>query len=222
MSSSPGIVADPATIDPGLTAEQWWAQATDMMKEMNVLMGPDVLEEEICIGGPETAHLSQAVAEALYAAGYNTPMAIMEMVDADMVMDLQDAGVKISRMQSRTIAAALRKMYTVVVYKGFMEALRKYEQAGDRPASPSVGRQPAEDDTGGGDALAATGAVDSPAQEDQKRRQQQPGEQEKQAAATGKTGEAAARLQPPREACTPVGSDGGPGIAGSRGAEQPK
>ena len=44
MSSSPGMVADPATIDPSLTAEQRWAQATEMMKEMNVSMGPGVLE----------------------------------------------------------------------------------------------------------------------------------------------------------------------------------
>ena len=36
MPSSPGMVADPATIDPGLTAEQWWAHATEMMKGMNV------------------------------------------------------------------------------------------------------------------------------------------------------------------------------------------
>jgi len=172
MSSSPGMVADPATIDPGLTAEQWWAQATEMMKEMNVLMGPGVLETEICIGGPETAHLSRAVAEALYAAGYNTPMAIMEMADADMVLDLQDAGVRISRMQNRTIAAALRTMYTVVVYKGFMEALRQL------------------------------------------------GEQEGQGAATGESEVAAFQLQPPREACTPMGSAGGSATTGSQGTDQ--
>ena len=214
------MVADPATIDPGLTAEQWWAQATEMMKEMNVLMGPDVLETEICIGGPETAHLSRAVAEALYAAGYNTPMAIMEMVDADMVLDLQDAGVKISRMQSRTIAAALRKMYTVVVYKGFMEALRKYEQAGDRPASPSVGRQLTEEDTDREVGLAAASAACSPARKGKPEQLLQPGEQEGQGAVTGESGVTAFQLQPPREACTPMGNAGGPDTTSSQGTDQ--